>query len=606
MAALKLVSSHLNINLVFPGGSAAGRNNNNFQQRRSAAGGVRRGKPSLGIVKCLDANTSILPVPSPEPIIPITSIKRDDFSGDFTFGASTSAIQTEGNLNVDGRGPSTLDDFIKADEGYNATDSYNLYLDDVKALKDMRMSAYRFSISWTRILPKGNLEGGINQKGIDFYNKLIDELVNNGIIPYVTLDHFEIPKALVESYSSFLDKRIIKDFKDYADVCFEKFGDRVKYWKTFNEPYYVGSFMWELYCEPIPEDGAFKATHNLILAHAHVVDLYRTKYKHQQGGQIGISLAFKWIEPFSSTNTEDKDAAQHCIDHEFGWYMDPLYSGEYPKSMRDKIPELPTFTEEETKLVKGSYDFLTLNYYHTYYAKPVESWIVDSQKGFVHQSSIANEGHAQGQQHDKLGNPAGFRDMLLYVKENYGNPRVVITENGWRADQEFKTSIQDLLAAGNIDEITKALVDEGRLYYIQTHLIALREALREGANITGYFVWSLLDNVEPLHGYYTTRYGLMFTDYLDYLNTVFGYLRLKYKEAEEDTKENAEENTEENTARRDNAIRKSVLAKERNNLDTVLLNNECLRKDIDKVKEELKMTKATHRVITDINVDLSS
>nr|WRK22228.1 beta-glucosidase GH1 [Panax quinquefolius] len=515
MALNLIVSSHLNINLVFPGG-AAGRNNNNFQLRRSAAGGVRRGKPSLGIVKCLDDNPSILPVPVPTPIIPITSIKRDDFSSNFTFGASTSAIQTEGNLNVDGRGPSTLDGFIKADEGFNATDSYNLYLDDVKALKDMRMSAYRFSISWTRILPTGNLEGGINHKGIDFYNKLIDDLIHNGIIPYVTLDHFEIPKALVESYSSFLDKRIIKDFKDYADVCFEKFGDRVKYWKTFNEPYYVGSFMWELDCEAIPKDGAFKATHNLLLAHAHVVDLYRTKYKPQQGGEIGISLAFKWIKPFSSTSTEDKDAAQLCIDHEFGWYMDPLYSGEYPKSMRDMIPELPTFNDMEKKLVKGSYDFLTLNYYHTYYAKPVESWIVDPQKGFVHQFSIANEGHAQGKQHDKLGNPEGFRDMLLYVKEHYGNPRVVITENGWCAHQVFKTSIQESLAAGNINEISKALVDEDRLYYIQTHLIALREALSDGANITGYFVWSLLDNVEPLHGYYATRYGLMFTDYLDY------------------------------------------------------------------------------------------
>lgn len=514
MAALNLVSSNLNINLVFPGG-AAGRNNN-FQLRRSAAGGVRRGNPSLGIVKCLD-NKSILPVPlEPIPQGEITSIKRDYFSSNFQFGASTSAIQTEGNLNVGGRGPSTLDDFIKADEGFNATDSYNLYLEDVKALKDMRMTTYRFSISWTRILPKGNLEGGINQEGIDFYNKLIDELVDNGITPYVTLNHFDIPKALVESYSSFLDRRIIKDFKDYADVCFKNFGDRVKSWKTFNEPYYVGSFMWTLFCPSIPQDGAFIATHNLILAHAHAVDHYRTNYKPQQGGEIGISLAFKWIEPFSSTSPEDKDAAQHVIDHEFGWYMDPLYSGEYPKSMRDQIPELPHFTDEETKLVKGSYDFLTLNYYHTYYAKPAENWSVDPLKGFVHHSYLAKEDNAEGKHRHILGNPSGFRAMLLYVKENYGNPTVVITENGWRADQVFTTSIQASLAAGNIDDIIKALVDEDRLYYIQTHLIAVLAAIREGANITGYCVWSLLDNVEPVAGYYATRYGLMFTDYLDY------------------------------------------------------------------------------------------
>ncbi|KAM7486321.1 hypothetical protein LguiA_002330 [Lonicera macranthoides] len=176
------------------------------------------------------------------PVVP-SDLNVNDFRTDFMFGAGISALQSEGSLDVDGRGPSTWDSLIA--DG-TAADSYNRYKEDIQVLKNMGVDTYRFSISWSRILPDGTVRGGINQKGIDHYNNVIDELIANGITPFVTLFHFDLPGGLQNKYNGFLGSEIVSDFKNYDDVCFKYFGDRVKNWSTINEPQVFGQYLYKL------------------------------------------------------------------------------------------------------------------------------------------------------------------------------------------------------------------------------------------------------------------------------------------------------------------------------------------------------------------------
>ena len=229
-------------------------------------------------------------------------LKRNDFPKDFIFGSATSAYQVEGAAHEDGRGPSIWDTFSekypeKVKDGSNgsvADDSYHLYKEDVALLHQIGFNAYRFSISWSRILPRGNLKGGINQAGIDYYNNLINELLSRGIKPFATIFHWDTPQALEDAYGGFRGAEIVNDFHDYADICFKHFGDRVKHWMTLNEPLtvvqqgYVAGVMAPGRCSKFTNpnctagDGAtepYIVGHNLILAHGAAVRVYRKKYK---------------------------------------------------------------------------------------------------------------------------------------------------------------------------------------------------------------------------------------------------------------------------------------------------------------------------------------
>ncbi|XP_065637711.1 furostanol glycoside 26-O-beta-glucosidase isoform X2 [Quercus suber] len=300
-------------------------------------------------------------------------VKRIDFPFDFTIGASTSALQTEGAGDEGGRGPSTWDRFIQDGVGERdiAVDSYNRYKEDVQLLKKMGVDAYRFSIAWLRILPKGTVSGGVNQEGIDFYNNFINELLQNGITPFVTLFHFDLPQALQDEYDGFLNRRIVDDFKNYADLCFQTFGDRVKHWTTINEPQVFGQYGYKMGSSnpnPNPTTDPYLATHHIILAHAAAAKLYKKKYQATQGGEIGISLVCQWFEPETRYHY-DKDAADRAVDFLMGWYMDPLVYGDYPFVMKVLVRNaLPKFSEEEKELVKGAYDFIGVNYYTLRYA----------------------------------------------------------------------------------------------------------------------------------------------------------------------------------------------------------------------------------------------
>eukprot|EP00253_Pinus_taeda_P001013 PITA_01013 len=456
--------------------------------------------------------------------------RRKDFPPGFVFGTASAAFQYEGAVKEDGRGASVWDtyshkfgrilDFSDADV---ADDQYHRYREDMELMVDLGMDAYRFSISWSRIFPNGS--GDINQAGLDHYNKFIDALLENGIEPYVTLYHWDLPQALEDAYKGWLSSKIIEDYAKFAETCFEKFGDRVKNWMTFNEPhtfaiqgYDIGlsapagrcSILLHLFC-PAGNSATepYIVAHNVLLSHAKTVDIYRTNYKAKQGGRIGVALDVIWYEPMSDS-PEDIAATQRAQDFQLGWFMDPLVFGDYPASMRERVGNrLPLFSSEESNRVKGSLDFVGINHYTTYYARNNKTDLTSvllndtlSDSGVV--TLPFKNGRAIG---DKASSawlyivPHGIRSLMNYIKPRYNNPPVIITENGMDDPNNILIPLKN------------ALNDQKRIKYHAHYLSNLSAAIKEdGCNVGGYFVWSLLDNWEWAAGY-TSRFGLYFVDY---------------------------------------------------------------------------------------------
>ncbi|KAK7377500.1 hypothetical protein VNO80_02925 [Phaseolus coccineus] len=457
------------------------------------------------------------------------SLNRNSFPEGFIFGAGSSSYQFEGAAMEGGRGASVWDTFTHKypgkiqdrSNGDVAIDSYHLYKEDVGMMKDVNLDSYRFSISWSRILPKGKLSGGINQEGINYYNNLINELLANGIKPFVTIFHWDLPQALEDEYGGFLSPLIVKDFRDYAELCFKEFGDRVKYWVTLNEPWsysqngYANGQMAPGRCSAWMNSNCtggdsatepYLVTHHQLLAHAAAVRVYKTKYQTTQKGVIGITLVANWFLPLRDTKSDQK-AAERAIDFMYGWFMDPLTFGDYPKSMRSLVrTRLPKFTTEQARLLVGSFDFIGLNYYSTTYSSDAPqlsnanpSYITDS----LVTASFERDGKPIG---IKIASdwlyvyPKGIRDLLLYTKEKYNNPLIYITENGVNEYNEPSLSLEE------------SLMDTFRIDYHYRHLYYLLSAIRNGANVKGYYVWSFFDNFEWSSGY-TSRFGMIFIDY---------------------------------------------------------------------------------------------
>ncbi|KAI9081457.1 hypothetical protein K1719_036603 [Acacia pycnantha] len=462
------------------------------------------------------------------------------FPPDFIFGTSSSAYQYEGAAYEGGKGPSVWDTFthkfperiVDGSNGDVATDQYHRYKEDVAIMKDIGFNAYRFSISWPRILPYGNLKGGINPEGIRYYNDLIDELLSNGLQPFVTLFHWDLPQALEDEYGGFLSPKIVEDFADYAEVCFREFGDRVKNWITLNEPYVTSYMGYAIGALPPGRCSKFLGlncsagdsstepylvSHFQILAHAEVVKIYRNKYQISQKGQIGIALSSLWSIPISQSDA-DKDAASRAIAFMFGWFMEPLNSGKYPAVMVNNVGErLPKFSNRQSLLVKGSFDFIGLNYYTTYYAAstPCQRENQTSLTDACVNTTAERNGHLIG---PKAASqwlyiyPPGIQYLLQYIKEKFNNPIIYITENG-------------------VDELNdgrKSLDDKIRIHYISQHLLYIQRAMRDGVKVKGYFTWSLLDNYEWINGY-TVRFGLIFVDFKNGLKRYYKRSALWFK-----------------------------------------------------------------------------
>ncbi|KAM2046832.1 hypothetical protein ACFX1T_005574 [Malus domestica] len=458
-----------------------------------------------------------------------TSLNRSSFPTGFLFGTASAAYQYEGAASEDGRGPSIWDTYVhkypgKVKDGSNgdvAVDSYHRYKEDVGIMKEMGLDAYRFSISWSRVLPNGKISGGVNKKGIEYYNNLINELVANDIKPFVTLFHWDLPQTLEDEYGGFLSPQIVKHFHDYAGLCYKEFGDRVKHWITLNEPlacsvagYATGDLAPGRCSDSLKRNCTggdsgvepYLVTHNQLLAHAAAVKLYKEKYQTFQKGLIGVTLVSLGVVPFSESK-KDKEAAVKVLDFTLGWFMDPMSNGDYPYSMRSIVGNrLPKFSKEQSKLLKGSYDFIGLNYYFSKYVSDAPQLAVSNASyltDFPASMSDERNGIPIGPKVASLYiYPKGIRDVLLYTKKKYHNPLIYITENGVNEFNDPNLSLED------------ALLDNQRVDYHFRHLYYLREAIKDGVNVKGYFAWSLLDNFEWTMGY-TVRFGINFVDYND-------------------------------------------------------------------------------------------
>ncbi|XP_031253392.1 beta-glucosidase 44-like [Pistacia vera] len=450
-------------------------------------------------------------------------LSRKAFPQVFQFGTATSAYQVEGMASKDGRGPSIWDPYVQVPghikgnaTGEVSVDQYHHYKEDIDLMVKLNFDAYRFSISWSRIFPKGT--GEVNQLGIDYYNRLIDYMLERGITPYANLYHYDMPLALQEKYNGLLRCDVVKDYADYADFCFKTFGDRVKNWFTFNEPRVIAALGFDNGLNPpsrcskevgnctAGDSGTepYIAAHNMILAHAAAVERYRENYQKEQGGRIGILLDFVWYEPLTRSKA-DNYAAQRARDFHIGWFLHPITYGEYPRTMQELVKDrLPKFTEAEVQMVKGSIDYVGINVYTGYY-------MMDPPWPQSNITSYQNDWNV-GFSFERHGKPVGplaysgwlyivpwsMYKCLTYVKEHYGNPTMILSENGM--DQPGNTTFPEVLH------------DNIRINYYKDYISSMKKAIADGANVIGYFAWSLLDNFEWVSGY-TSRFGIVYVDY---------------------------------------------------------------------------------------------
>ncbi|XP_042394641.1 beta-glucosidase 16-like isoform X4 [Zingiber officinale] len=451
-------------------------------------------------------------------------IRRGDFPPSFLFGTATSSYQIEGAYSEDNKSLSNWDVFTHVpgniEDGGNgdiADDHYHRFMEDINLMQELGVNSYRFSISWSRVLPRGQF-GDVNTMAIQFYNGLIDALLHKGIQPFVTINHFDIPQELEDRYGSWLSTHIQEDFGYFAEVCFREFGDRVKLWSTINEPnlfarfaYRDGTFPPGRCSEPYgnchtgdSKTEPYRAVHNMILSHAVAVDIYRKKYQVKQGGSIGIVVTSKWYEPLTNS-TDDCLATERALSFELLWILDPILLGAYPQPMVEILgSRLPSFTLEEKKLLQSKLDFIGINHYASNYVEDCMFSLCDLD-GYDFDALLLKTGYRNGM---LIGDPTamptfyvvprGIENLVLYIMERYKNIPMYITENGYA--QESKGTYEELLN------------DTQRIKFMSSYLKFLHSAMRKGADVRGYFCWSLLDNFEWAHGY-TVKFGLYHVDF---------------------------------------------------------------------------------------------
>uniref|UniRef100_H2YY85 beta-glucosidase n=1 Tax=Ciona savignyi TaxID=51511 RepID=H2YY85_CIOSA len=415
------------------------------------------------------------------------------FPEGFKWSVSTSAYQIEGGWNVDGKGESIWDTFSHTpgkrannETGDIACDSYHKVKEDVNLVKMLGVQQYRFSISWSRIFPDGTTSY-VNQAGVDYYNSLIDSLLKIGVEPVVTLYHWDLPQAL-EDVGGLLNETVVDRFNEYADFCFKTFGNRVKFWITFNEPYVItwlgyGIGVFAPGINSSPGEAPYQAAHNIIKAHAKAYRTYKKFYKGKQGGRIGMTMSTEWAEPKDPNNPSDVEAADRVIQSILGWFAHPIFkNGDYPEVVKKQVNErrtpsrLPVFTDAEKVEIAGTADFFAINGYTsrlvTYQDKSTwpPNWL-------------------------KIV-PWGMRRLLNWLDREYGHPTVYITENGVGTSD---ATVDDQIRVN----FYKAYINE-----------ALKAQQLDGVDLQGYTAWSLMDNFEWNSGY-GPRFGLFEVDFND-------------------------------------------------------------------------------------------
>ena len=417
------------------------------------------------------------------------------FPADFNFGTATAAYQIEGAAHEDGRGESIWDRFSgtpgKTFEGHTgevACDHYHRYLDDIDLMSRLGVNSYRLSIAWPRILPNGT--GTVNQKGLDFYNRLIDALLERSIEPYVTLHHWDLPQAL-EDRGGWYSRDTAEAFGEFAAIVLGALGDRVHRWITVNEPWVVA---WIGHGEgrhaPGKADGptgAIKAGHHLLLAHARAVDAVRSL---SPKSRVGITLDMSPVFPFTDS-AEDARAATLMDATKNRWFLEPVLWAQYPTDIPAYLDLLPEGAGDDMSAIAAPTDFVGVNYY----SRAIVGLDPATQMPQVkHLENVERTGSGWEVYAD------GLRDLLIRLQEEYRVPSLLVTENG-------------AAYAGGPDG-SGHVRDGKRIDYLAKHLNAAAEAIDRGAKLDGYFVWSLLDNFEWASGYDdNTRFGIVHVDF---------------------------------------------------------------------------------------------
>lgn len=422
------------------------------------------------------------------------------------LGVSTSSFQIEGGLRTDGKGedvwqelvekhPELIEDKSSPEDGPN---SYYFFDKDLAILKELKVNFYRFSMSWARILPTGDVSS-LNKAAIKYYNDVINKLTANGIHPVVTINHFDLPTEL-QKIGGFTNPLFVKYAEAFADLLFKTFGDKVHMWVTFNEP--------SLYCDfsygsgvhaPLinaSSVGTYLCGDTILKAHANIYHLYKEKYFEKQMGIVGIALFSNYY--YSERN--DTALVNRALEFEMGWFANPIFNktGGYPDIMNRTISansakegrlwsRLPELTPYWINRIRGSADFLGYNYYSAQYVKPGNSKISNN-PSWRDDVNLTMTNFPYCKPNVMFCSvPKGLEDMLRWIKKRYDNVPVLILENGFADD-------------GRIDDFE-------RTAYIKDHLQAVLNAMNDDCNVVGYSAWSLMDSFEWLSGY-TLKMGL--------------------------------------------------------------------------------------------------
>jgi beta-glucosidase len=413
------------------------------------------------------------------------------FPPDFLWGAATASYQIEGAAREDGRGESVWDRFCatpgkvrNGDTGERACDFYHRYRDDVALMRELGLDAFRFSIAWPRILPSGR--GPINQAGLDFYDRLVDELLAHEIEPFATLFHWDTPQAL-EDAGGWPARGTAEAFAEYTEAVARRLGDRVHHWITHNEPW-VHAWIGHSWGQHAPgrtsEGEAVAAAHHLLLSHGWAVDVIRAI---TPDAQVGITLNLAQAYP-ASESPEDEAAAWQVDGEGNRWFLDPLLRGAYPADLLERNELVSAFVQDgDLETISAPLDFLGVNNYFRF----LVSAGTDGPR-------MERDSEAQ---HTDMGwevYPDGLHQLLVRVARDYAPRAIYITENG--------------AAFGDVRGHDGQVHDPERTAYLQSHTAAVARAIGDGVPVKGYFVWSLLDNFEWSHGY-SKRFGIVYIEY---------------------------------------------------------------------------------------------
>ncbi|WP_407541822.1 GH1 family beta-glucosidase (plasmid) [Deinococcus radiomollis] len=428
----------------------------------------------------------------------LSRLTRANFPRNFQFGVATSSYQIEGATQKDGRGESIWDTFCRepgrisdGTSGDVACDHYHRWPQDLDLIRSLGVDAYRFSVAWPRVVPTGS--GAVNAAGLDFYERLVDGMLERGLRPYATLYHWDLPQVLQDAGGPGLGGWANRDtayrFAEYARVVAERLGSRVASYATLNEPWCSSILSYQI-GEHAPglrdRRAALSAAHHLLLGHGEAMKVLREVVP---GVEAGIVLNLNPMYPASQSPEDLKVARQ--ADGEFNrWFLDPVLKGEYPADIWENYgADVPHVLAGDLETIRQPLDFMGVNYYS---------------RGYVSAQGQVKPGGAEYTEMGWEVYPQGLTDLLVRLDTDYALPSVFITENG--------AAYPDALSGESVH-------DSARVNYFAAHLEAVRQATVQGVDVRGYFAWSLMDNFEWAHGY-SKRFGLVYVDYGDQQRTM--------------------------------------------------------------------------------------